>query len=496
MSAFINKLLSLKDIIWPINGKEHKKFLPLAAMMFFVLFNFATLRSIKDSFVVTTIGAEAISFLKLYAVLPAAMLFVILYSSLCNMFNNKSVFYIISSIFLGYFIAFTFVLYPNLALFHPDPVWIEAMAVEHKNFQWLIRIAGQWSLATFYIMSELWGAMMLSLLFWQFANQITKTEEAKRFYSMFGLLGNLALPMVYLVLDFFLSADNTMFADNIKFTPVLSVIIANNLLLMLVYGWMQAYVLTDKELYNPEEAAPAKKKKTKLSLGASFKLIVTSPYLGLILALVICYGLSINLIEGVWKAKIRELYPTKEGYAMFMGEFQAYQGIGCIIFMIIGNNILRLMGWRFAALLTPLMLLLTGLAFFSCVFFDSTIGFYVSALLGVTPLTMAVLIGMMQNILAKATKYSLFDSTKEMAYIPLDQDFKTKGKAAVDVIGGRFGKSSGAVITSTVFFIMPDMSFTEAMPLFAIVFISATLVWLYAVCRLSVRYNKMVSNQD
>lgn len=33
-------------------------------------------------------------------------------------------------------------------------------------------------------------------------------------------------------------------------------------------------------------------------------------------------------------------------------------------------------------------------------------------------------VGMVQNILSKAIKYALFDPTKEMAYIPLDQDTK------------------------------------------------------------------------
>lgn len=112
-----------------------------------------------------------------------------------------------------------------------------------------------------------------------------------------------------------------------------------------------------------------------------------------------------------------------------MGTFQAYQGVAAIFFMLIGSNILRRVSWSTAATFTPVMILFTGLAFFSFIIFDDSMGLQIATFLGTGPLAMVVMIGMAQNVLSKATKYSLFDSTKEMAYIPLDDEMKTKGKA-------------------------------------------------------------------
>ena len=103
MTTRIN-ISNLKNIIWPINGIEHKKFLPMAAMMFCILLNYSMLRSIKDGFVVSAIGPEAIGFLKTYVVLPSAVIFMIIYAKLCNTMNNHKVFYVVTSFFLGFLI--------------------------------------------------------------------------------------------------------------------------------------------------------------------------------------------------------------------------------------------------------------------------------------------------------------------------------------------------------------------------------------------------------
>jgi ATP:ADP antiporter, AAA family len=490
-----NMILDIKNILWPIEGKENKKFLPMAFMMFCILLNYSTLRSIKDGFVVPNIGPESLGFLKTYFVLPSAIIFMIVYSKLCNVLSQKNIFYAITGFFVVYLTVFTFVLYPYPNLVHPDAESIEALALEYPRLQWFIKIYGKWSFATFYVVAELWGSMMLSLLFWSFANKITKTNEAKRFYSMFGLLGNLGLVLTGYIFEDVLG-DNPTFKSELKFTPIFLTTIFSAGAIIIAYTWMQLKVVNDPELCDLESSGGSKKKsKVKLSLVDSFKLIFSSKYLGLIAILVLAYGVSIVLVEAVWKSKINELYPASEDYARYMGNFQKWQGITAIIFMLIGSNVLRLASWKFSALLTPIMVFFTGLGFFMCIFFSDNVVGILSSIMVVQPLAMAVTIGMIQNILAKATKYSLFDSTKEMSYIPLDDELKTKGKAAVDVVGGRMGKSGGGVITSTFFILFPTLTFNDSMPYFAGIFFFIVLAWIFAVLGLSKEYEAKIKGE-
>ncbi len=56
-----------------------------------------------------------------------------------------------------------------------------------------IAIIRNWTYCLFYVMAELWGSVVVSVLFWGFANQITTVEEASQFYPLFGLGANVAL---------------------------------------------------------------------------------------------------------------------------------------------------------------------------------------------------------------------------------------------------------------------------------------------------------------
>ncbi|MBL0941408.1 MAG: AAA family ATPase, partial [Alphaproteobacteria bacterium] len=185
----------IRAALWPIHRDEMKKFLPMGFIMFFILYNYTILRDTKDALIIThtTAGAEVIPFLKGYVVLPCSILFVILYSKLANILSRETLFYTVVSGFLIFFALFAFYFYPGQHDIHPDPAYIQSLKDAYPNFKFIFPVYGLWTYSAFYVLSELWGSVGIALLFWQFANEITRTPEAKRFYAMFGLIANFSL---------------------------------------------------------------------------------------------------------------------------------------------------------------------------------------------------------------------------------------------------------------------------------------------------------------
>jgi AAA family ATP:ADP antiporter len=90
--------------LFPIKKEEFKQFMPMALMMLFILFNYNVLRSMKDSLVVPGIGAEAISFIKLYCVVPIAIIVMVVYAKLTSIMDQKRIFYTACTFFLSFFL--------------------------------------------------------------------------------------------------------------------------------------------------------------------------------------------------------------------------------------------------------------------------------------------------------------------------------------------------------------------------------------------------------
>lgn len=485
--------------LWPIHTYELKKLIPMVLLFFLILFNYTILRDTKDTLIVTApgSGAEAIPFLKVYGVLPFALVFMIVYAKLSNKLSKPALFYSTVGFFLVFFASFALILYPCRDILHPTVFADKLEASLPVGFKGLIAIFRNWTYGLFYIMAELWGSVALSLLFWGFANDITKVTESKRFYNLFGMFANFSLlvsgPLIVLVSNIRKNLPAHIDAWQISLNYLMAMVVGSGLIILATYWWINRYVLTDTRFYAKEEIG-VKKKKPKLSIAESFKYLIRSKYLGSIAILVIAYGISINLIEVTWKSQLKLQYPNPNDYSAFMGKFSFITGAVTIFMMLfIGGNIRRRFGWSTAAQITPVVLLITGVLFFSFIIFRDQLAGVISVL-GTTPLMLAVMFGMAQNISSKSAKYSLFDPTKESAYIPLDQEQKVKGKAAVDVVGARLGKSGGALIQQVL--IIGMGSIAAITPYIGVILLVIIGVWMLAARSLGKQFNRLTNEKN
>jgi AAA family ATP:ADP antiporter len=174
-----------------------------------------------------------------------------------------------------------------------------------------------------------------------------------------------------------------------------------------------------------------------------------------------------------------------------MNNLTSMVGVISAIISFFMASLLARMGWTFTALITPAILLITGIGFFTFLIFQEHFSWGMLSYVGATPLALVVFFGGVQNCLSKAAKYSVFDTTKEMAFIPLNHEVKLKGKAAIDGVGSRLGKSGGSLIHQGLIVFFGSLAFSA--PYVAIILLIAIFFWILATKTLGREFNELAA---
>lgn len=491
----------MRAYLWPIYRHELKKFIPLLLIFFLVGFNYSLLRATKDALVVTapSSGAEALPFLKVWAIVPMAFLFTFIFTRVSNRLSREKVFYVMMSIFIAFFLLFMFVLYPFQNVLHPHAFCDKIQQMLPQGLQGFVALFRNWTFTLFYIMSEMWSTIIMTVLAWGFANDVTNVNDAKRYYGLLGISINLS--------GIFAGAVATSMSQN-AFHPDLPfgstawdqtifllstfIVVAGALCIFLF-----RYIHTKGHGYNSPSyhAMNSGTEEIKMGLRKNFSYLAKSKYLISIAVIVVMYNIAINLIEVVWKDQVKQLYPNPSDFNAYMGQVLTWIGIvATVTSVFISGSIIRKFSWTASALISPMILLITGIAFFFFFFFKDSSFASFAHWFGATPLVLCVFFGSLQNCLARASKYTLFDATKELAFIPLSKECKLKGKAAIDGVGSRIGKSGGSVIHQSLLMVFSTVALSTPYVAFLLLFVIAA--WVVAVRSLGKRFNDLVSHQE
>lgn len=467
-------------------------------IFFLVSVDYHILRNLKDAIVVTakSSGAEVIPFIKVWVMFPGAILFTYFFTRLSNRLTREIVFYVMLSVFLIYFFIFTFFLYPIRDTLHPHAFADSLEASLPLGFKGLIAMFRNWTFTSFYVMSELWSNIILSMLFWGFANQITRISEAKRFYGLFGIGANFSgvaagQASAFLCTSVYnpsLPFGEDAWEQSLIMLTIL--ILLTGIAAIALFRWMHTNVLTDPAYYDPAEACHEKESIGRLSMRDSFNFLLRSKYLLSIAVIVVAYNLVINLVEVVWKHQVKEMYPNPSDYNWYMNQITTVTGVlATLAALLVSGNAVRKFGWTFTAMLTPVVLFITSIGFFGFFFLKPYLA--TSAFMVASPIAIVVFFGSAQNVLSRSAKYSVFDATKEMAFVPLSPECKLKGKAVIDGVCSRLGKSGGSVVHQSL--LLTFATITASAPYVAGFLLVSIVAWMAATRTLGKQFTELTS---
>lgn len=489
----------IRNFLWPIHAYEHKKLFPMLALFFLISFIYNTLKCMKTTLVVSIpgSGAEVIPFLKVWAVLPGAILVTYFYTKLSSRLRREQVFYITLAFFISFFTLFLLVLHPNCSNLELTRLADWLREVLPVGFKGLVSMIRHWPLSLFYVMAELWSSVVLSMLFWGFANEITKVDEAKRFYAIFALGANFSgifsgqIAQLLKVQEYhsFLPFGRTAWDQTIYLQ--LGVMLLLALVIVGLFRWVNKHILAPEQMAQPVQV----QSKMKLSLKECFSYLLKSKYIMYITILVVVYNVVYNLSDVLWTDQVRHRFPDANDFNAYMNKITSITGIFATLsgFMLSGN-VIRRYGWTVTALITPLIWLVTSFGFLGCLLLERNVLFsdMLYAFFQLPVSTFILMFGSAQMCMGRASKYTVFDETKEIAFIPLSKENQRKGKAVVDGIASRFGKSGGSTI---LICLLTLGELSTIIPYVAGIYLCVISLWLIAVKGLGNMVKGVIDNR-
>ncbi|NGX59542.1 MAG: ADP,ATP carrier protein 1 [Chlamydiae bacterium] len=444
----------IKKLIFTVKKSEWSLFGLMFLIVSLININFNVLRSARNALVVASEGGSAafIPYFELFGTFPASILLTWGISRLMRVFSFRSIFSLTMIFFLSFFIIFPIWILPHREVIH---TLLEKPFGLFFDFSRLKAALNHWPDLIFYIMAELWKVALLSVLFWGFINQRLSLEMAKRFYPPLMLGSSIGAILAGPITVFctsercwkLFSLSPERWQHSLYFLTFYLVLFG----LATLFAFNALYKKLKIQEVSFEEEAKEKTpfKLRLLSLSSSFQYLLKSPYLLSLLFIVIAEYVSYALGELIFLETLKERFPAPEDFCGYLGRLTLWTGIlTAFCAVILTPFLLQKFRWSYSAMLTPVLMVLMTFAFFTAIYLGKINVF------GSSPLPFIVFLGSLHFCIGRSIKYTVFDTTKELAFIPLSQEAQVKGKLVIDGIGSRLGRGTSSLLSITLFLLV------------------------------------------
>ncbi len=431
-----------------LKGDELKKFLLLAAGFFFIIGSYWPMRTLKDSFFISMVGATWQPYVKILSVLIFFPV-VLLYAKLVDLFPKKKLIYAVLTIYGLIGLGFVgLLLHPTIGLQNTE-------TSPYRFIGW-----------GFYVYAETYVSLMMSL-YWSYSHDVTTPESAKRGYGLI-IFGTQLGGTLFTLLGNILSTDTDRYAERAPLILFISICLFFGIALMTFF--LQKFVnKTSLQGYGKDETESPDKASTKVGFIEGLKAIFIHPYVVGVFGLIFFHELISTVMNYQMLLIISKTFDTAGKINKCLFDYNLCVQLMACIFGLVGTSFFqRRFGIKFCIVTYPLLLggsILWYLAW-------PTLGtiFYVM-------------------LIAKAINYAFNQPAKEVLYIPTSRTIKYKSKAWVDMFGARFAKTAGSLFDAKI-----SNGILTGFP--GMIIVSFIGMWVLVANLLGNRFQKAVKNNE
>lgn len=435
--------------------EELKKFFGLALAAFFLIGAQWPVKLLKDSLLVSYLGAEYQPNVKIMAIFVCLPI-TILYTIMVEYFRRERIIYAIAIIYalLG-------------AVF--------ALALKAWSMGFIANI-GVLS-GAYYLYSESLTAISIAP-FWSFVNDVTNPDEAKRGYGIivfFAQLGGLVFTLLakYIpnIINYFSECEGqAAFERSMPFITLTTSIL---FLLFMFSIWETVRTVKRSALVGYKAKGEKTEKPSKVSkfsmknFLSGLALLATQPYVTGIFLLTAFQEISSSMMQYSMLKSVQGAFSSKLAVNNFMFDYGVWIQVVAVLFSLIGTSwFQRNVGIRGCLVGYPMFLLVI----LTTILYSPNV-WLIAAMVA----------------LGKGLNYALNKPVREILYIPTSTDIKYRSKAWIEVFGSRAAKTFGSTLNKLSQGVQGLLGFS---------FVFVPLIWLGVAKAMGDRYHSSVKNKE
>ncbi|NIM90027.1 MAG: MFS transporter [Candidatus Aminicenantes bacterium] len=324
-----------------------------------------------------------------------------------------------------------------------------------------------WMPYAFWVWANIYVVVVVTQ-FWLLVNDFFNPREAKRLIGFFGSGGLLGGVLGGLLTGLLARA----IPDHLLLIPA-GILILSGFVVNYIFIWQRKTSLPpDKADIKEKEK---ERKPAKVGFLDSFNTVRKDRFLIQLSAVVILTFMVATFVDYQSNTVVKSVLERKSDMAEFFGYFNA--GLLVLPFflqLLMTSNLIKRYGIRITLLLFPFILFLCTLG------------------IAIWP---GLLFAVVIKGSDKSLSFSLNQSVRELLYIPISPELKTKAKLFIDMFLNRFAKGIGALILLIFFFYPPPEFWIRRVQIVSIISFVFIVAWIFFNLKVSKEYTDTIKQK-